>query len=176
MSSSDALALLRRIAEDVSWLRSRVEARDKRRDTAEAHDFKTEVSDFVTAWNQTCPGLPQVRSVKPGTPRYASIVRALKAEPEMKSWERAMAALYRSEWHRGQNERGWVATIDFLVSPGQFQKWLDAGTTLSIPRAVVPRTEPVWCATCGNAPAIYGPGTKNKDQSEAPACAGCWKE
>ena len=51
----------------------------------------------------------------------------LAEEPDEAVWRAAMACLRESPHHIGQNDRKWKATLDFLMSPGQAAKWLDAG-------------------------------------------------
>lgn len=40
-------------------------------------------------------------------------------------WERAMDALERSSFCRGENDRGWIADFDFLLQPKSFTKLLE---------------------------------------------------
>jgi hypothetical protein len=43
----------------------------------------------------------------------------------LEEWQRAMDALERSAFCRGENDRGWRADFDFLLQPKSFTKLLE---------------------------------------------------
>lgn len=162
--------LLTRIAEAVEGLRADVAARKPTASTAR-EEWGHRVGLFVGAWQANRGGLPACTTAGAAdSVRYKSIVACLKECDNISRWANAVKALSASPHHRGQNERGWVANIDFLVSPAQRLKWLEAGDRL--PREA-PKAKPqgAWCA-CG-APAIMGPGTRSPDLSDVPRCGSC---
>lgn len=167
---------LEAIRADVAFIRAYIEEQQaaRARRAEPAPDRTEDVSAFVATWNRVCTSLPKSRAVKPGTPRYAAIVRCLRVEPDLSAWERAMRELNASPHHKGGNESGWVASMDFLLQPSQFQRWLDLSAhEYAAPIAVVPRVEPVWCGNCRERQAIYGPGTRNAHVSAEPRCFEC---
>lgn len=130
------------------------------------------VDAFVDAWNRVRGGLSAASRAKPGTKRHRDILACLLLEPDLGRWERAMIALASSRFHRGENERGWTASIDFLIQPKQRQVWLDrAAPEYQPPTATVPRI--AACHACG-AQATVGPGTRQPELSQQPMCPGCF--
>lgn len=170
MSSERAIALLERIAAAVERLVEMEEGRRKKAVDPDPDAVSPE--RLIEVWNQYCQGLPRASGAPDGSTRRRRLVAALKAEKSLERWGAAVRALANSPHHRGQNERGWVANIDFLVQAGQFQKWLEAGAQ----REAAARPEPaqakaVWCG-CGKV-ATRGPGTRNPDLSSEPRCGDC---
>lgn len=81
-------------------------------------------SEVVEAWNERMvpQGFPAVRRLT------ATRQRQLKArlrENTIDDWQSAMAALERSAFCRGENDRGWRADFDFLLQPKSFTKLLE---------------------------------------------------
>jgi uncharacterized protein YdaU (DUF1376 family) len=82
---------------------------------------KREVMD---AWEQ--------RMVPLGFPRIAKMtgdrerkLRARLKDSTLEEWQRAMDALERSSFCRGENDRGWRADFDFLLQPKSFTGLLE---------------------------------------------------
>lgn len=178
MASPDALEILERIAVAVEFL-ARQAVRDKPAGDADPGKWRNAVTAFVAAWNEERGPLPKA-SLLPGTetPRYRRIVACLKVQPEILHWRLAARALAASPHHRGGNDRGWVASIDFLISPSQFVKWLEAGEALGSKQTgssgpPVGTSAIVWCAECGESLALFGPGTANRDMAVRPLCGRC---
>lgn len=170
MSSERAIALLERIAAAVERLVELEEGRRKK--AVEPDPDAIPPERLIEVWNQYRQGLPRADSAPEGSTRRKRIATVLKAERDLQKWGAAVRAIANSPHHRGQNERGWVANIDFLIQAGQFQKWIEAGAQ----REVAARPEPaqsraVWCG-CGKV-ATRGPGTRNPDLSSEPRCGGC---
>lgn len=81
---------------------------------------------FVTIWNEVMAGsrLPTVRVWSAARDRV--LKARLAEESDLALWRVAMERLRDSPHHRGENDRGWVAGIDFLLQASQAPKWLDA--------------------------------------------------
>jgi uncharacterized protein YdaU (DUF1376 family) len=81
-------------------------------------------SEILEAWH--------TRFVPRGHPAVAKMTaqreRQLKArlrDCTLEEWQRAMDALERSSFCRGENDRGWIADFDFLLQPKSFTKLLE---------------------------------------------------
>lgn len=77
------------------------------------------------AWNalaRRC-GLPQARSLTAG--RRQKLVARIREHGGMGAWAQALVNVERSAFLRGGNDRGWVATFDFLLQPSSFAKVVD---------------------------------------------------
>lgn len=91
---------------------------------------------FVTIWNEVMDGSP-LPLVRAWTPARDRLLKArLAEEGDLSLWRVAMERLRDSPHHRGQNDRGWVADVEFLLRASQAPKWLDAAR--SDARPVVP--------------------------------------
>jgi uncharacterized protein YdaU (DUF1376 family) len=80
--------------------------------------------EVIDAW--------QSRMVPKGFPAIAKMTgqreRQLNArlrDSTLEEWQRAMDALERSAFCRGENDRGWKADFDFLLQPKSFTKLLE---------------------------------------------------
>lgn len=135
-----------------------------------------EIDKFILLWNRVCAPLPEARKGRDPV-RRKRIADAIRIEQDMGRWERAIVALAKSPWHAGQNDRRWVATIDFLVRPDNREKWLEAGDNELRQGAPAATTrKQVWCAEDGcKAEALFGPGTRNVDMSDDPLCSEHWE-
>lgn len=78
---------------------------------------KFTVNDLAVLWNEKKPpelsavNLPLKRPEKDMT----KIKDALKRNPEREWWERVILRLHQSPHCRGNNDRGWKASFDFMV-------------------------------------------------------------
>jgi uncharacterized protein YdaU (DUF1376 family) len=82
------------------------------------------VDDVISAWNdlaQEC-GLSKVTKVTETRRRH---IKARIAEYDSDDWSKAMGAIYRSKFLRGENDRGWKADFDFLLQPKSFIKLVE---------------------------------------------------
>jgi hypothetical protein len=52
-------------------------------------------------------------------------LKARLKDCSLDEWQRAMDALERSAFCRGENDRGWIADFDFLLQPKSFTKLLE---------------------------------------------------
>ena len=85
----------------------------------------SDLPPFALAWNRVVDGSPLPKVTK-WTPARARALKArLDEEPDTEVWERAMVLLRDSPHHRGMNDRGWVANVDFLLQAGQGIKWVE---------------------------------------------------
>lgn len=85
----------------------------------------TALPPVVVMWNEKVAGTP-LKSVRVWSSKRDRVLKArLREEGDLAVWGRAMDHLIASDFHRGVNDQGWVAGLDFLLQPGQAPKWLD---------------------------------------------------
>ena len=83
---------------------------------------KEMITEIVDQWNKL--GLQNLRSINSNTNRHTS----LKARIEEYSYEEVLDAIERinsSSFLKGQNDRGWTITFDWLVRPNNFIKVIE---------------------------------------------------
>jgi hypothetical protein len=80
--------------------------------------------EILEAWDQRMVplGFPAVRKMTAQRERQLS---ARLRDSTIEDWQRAMDALERSRFCRGENDRGWRADFDFLLQPKSFTKLLE---------------------------------------------------
>jgi hypothetical protein len=80
--------------------------------------------EILEAWDQRMVplGFPAVRKMTAQRDRQLS---ARLKDSTIEDWQRAMDALERSRFCRGENDRGWRADFDFLLQPKSFTKLLE---------------------------------------------------
>jgi uncharacterized protein YdaU (DUF1376 family) len=88
----------------------RLDGAPKRDDVREAFDL----------WNETARecGLPIARSLD--ADRRKLIAARLKVDG-LDGWREVLAAVAKSGYHRGENDRGWKAGIDFICRPDKYR-------------------------------------------------------
>jgi len=69
-------------------------------------------------------GLPQASKLTPD--RQRKIMARLR-DYGLEGWNQALANIDRSSFLTGQNDRGWRASLDFLIQPASFAKVHDGG-------------------------------------------------
>lgn len=81
-------------------------------------------NEVIEAWNSRMvpQGFPAVRKMTGTRQRQ---LKARLRENSIDEWQQAMAALERSSFCRGENDRGWRADFDFLLQPKSFTKLLE---------------------------------------------------
>lgn len=170
------IELLERIAEaveaQVPKRRRQKSIRFKEQAGDQKDNFELVVS-FVKCWNENCGDRMASSSVPaPGTPRWTAILECLKEQPDISRWASAVSALSKSAFHTGDNQRGWRANIDFIVSAGQRAKWLEEGQFKKArDDAMSAASRPAsFCCICSK-PAVVGPGTRAPDLSDKPKCS-----
>jgi uncharacterized protein YdaU (DUF1376 family) len=82
------------------------------------------VDEIVEAWNERMApqGFPAVRRL---TGTRLKHLKARLRENSIDDWQAAFAAMERSAFLKGENERGWRADFDFLLQPKSFTKLLE---------------------------------------------------
>jgi uncharacterized protein YdaU (DUF1376 family) len=80
--------------------------------------------EVIDAWQERMVprGFPAIRKMTAQRDRQLS---ARLKDSTLEEWQRAMDALERSAFCRGENDRGWVADFDFLLQPKSFTKLLE---------------------------------------------------
>lgn len=80
--------------------------------------------EILEAWHERMVplGFPAVRKMT--SQRERQLAARLK-DSTLEEWQRAMDALERSAFCRGENDRGWRADFDFLLQPKSFTKLLE---------------------------------------------------
>lgn len=87
------------------------------------------------AYNDTALriAIPQAGALTPG--RRTKIATRIREHGGGDAWARALAAIERSSFLRGRNDRGWRASLDFMLSPTNFAKLMDGGYDDRAPKA-----------------------------------------
>lgn len=80
--------------------------------------------EVIDAWRQRMVplGFPDIRKM---TSQRDRLLGARLRDSTLDEWQRAMDALERSAFCRGENDRGWRADFDFLLQPKSFTKLLE---------------------------------------------------
>lgn len=80
--------------------------------------------EVIEAWQtRMVPlGFPAIRKL---TAQRERQLKARLRDSTLEEWQRAMDALERSAFCRGENDRGWRADFDFLLQPKSFTKLLE---------------------------------------------------
>lgn len=80
--------------------------------------------EVIEAWQTRMvpQGFPAIRKM---TGQRERLLRARLRDSTLDEWLQAMAALERSAFCRGENDRGWRADFDFLLQPKSFTKLLE---------------------------------------------------
>jgi len=77
---------------------------------------------LIELWNFNCQNLPQVKKVSKARLKK---MQALWKEHEPEELLQAIAKIAASDFCNGKNDRGWVATFDFLLQPDTPAKALE---------------------------------------------------
>ncbi len=80
--------------------------------------------EVIDAWQERMvpQGFPAIRKM---TGQRERQLKARLRDSTLDEWMQAMAALERSAFCRGENDRGWRADFDFLLQPKSFTKLLE---------------------------------------------------
>jgi len=80
--------------------------------------------EILEAWSERMVplGFPAVAKM---TAQRSRMLKARLRDSTLDEWMRAFAALERSAFCRGENDRGWRADFDFLLQPKSFTKLLE---------------------------------------------------
>jgi hypothetical protein len=84
------------------------------------------VDEALAIWNEMAAraGLPAARTA---TGKRQAMIRQRLLEHGEEGWRAAVAAVGRSEFCQGKNERSWCADIGFLLRPDNFVKAIEGG-------------------------------------------------
>ena len=80
------------------------------------------ITSVCEAWNKI--GLAQVSKVSPGTTRYKMLSARIR-EYGIDDVLKAVEMVKQSDFLRGQNNSGFMATLDWMIKPNNFQKVID---------------------------------------------------
>lgn len=92
--------------------------------SAEPTDRPLTRKEILDAWHTRFVPLGHPAVAKMTALREKQLNARLK-DCSLDEWQRAMDALERSAFCRGENDRGWVADFDFLLQPKSFTKLLE---------------------------------------------------
>lgn len=91
------------------------------------------VGELVEAWNGLPhPPFPACHAV--AGKRLRAAQARLREVPDIDRWRRAVARLPTSPFLRGENDRGWVATLDWLLRPDTLTKLEEGAYDARSPR------------------------------------------
>jgi uncharacterized protein YdaU (DUF1376 family) len=93
-------------------------------DVSVATDRPLTKSEILEAWRTRMVPLGFPAVAKMNAQRERLLAARLK-DCTLEEWQRAMDALERSAFCRGENDRGWRADFDFLLQPKSFTKLLE---------------------------------------------------
>lgn len=93
-------------------------------DSSAGADRPPTKKEILEAWEMRMvpQGFPAVRRMTAERERH---LRARLKENSFEDWQKAFAALERSAFCRGENDRGWHANFDFLLQPKSFTKLIE---------------------------------------------------
>ena len=75
-----------------------------------------DVTQIAEIWNRVMDEpFSQVRPTSKVSRRSKSLTARWKEKPDAKYWEEVIQRIKKSDFCRGQSERGWIANIDFLA-------------------------------------------------------------
>ena len=83
-------------------------------------------SEVVTIWNTVTAGkLPTAKL----TPKRQALIKTRLKEPGwLPDFRAACAYLAESSWHQGNNDRNWIATLDFILQAGKATELAEKAT------------------------------------------------
>ena len=113
------------------------ENRDRDRDIQSATEVvsSNELLRIISAWNEL--GLTKLVSLKPNSNRYKLLQTRIK-EYGIEEVIRAIENIKSSSFLKGQNNRSWTITFDWLVKPNNFIKVLEGNYDDKNPRPTEP--------------------------------------
>lgn len=82
------------------------------------------VDEVVEAWNLTAERKGLRKAVKV-TPQRRKQIQARIRQNTITEWQEALAAIERSRFCCGENDRGWRADLDFLLQPKSFTRLIE---------------------------------------------------
>lgn len=88
------------------------------------HQPPLTVDEVVEAWNLTAERKGLRKAVKL-TPQRRKQIQARIKQNTISEWQEALAAIERSRFCCGENDRGWRADLDFLLQPKSFTRLIE---------------------------------------------------
>lgn len=85
---------------------------------------KNDVHCFVDMWNQFCGKMPKIKH-NPSEKREKLIRKALHKNSDFEFWRSVIVAASKNAFLTGNNNRKWVASIDFVLRPGKAEEILE---------------------------------------------------
>lgn len=89
-------------------------------------DKELNIDIYISSWNFL--GLNKLISLKKGSMRYKELNARVKEFGEDKVLE-SISNIAKSKFLKGENDRGWIITFDWLVRPNNFIKVLEGNYT-----------------------------------------------
>ena len=89
-------------------------------------DKELNIDIYISSWNSL--GLNKLISLKKGSMRYKELNARVKEFGEDKVLE-SITNIAKSKFLKGENDRGWIITFDWLVRPNNFIKVLEGNYT-----------------------------------------------
>jgi hypothetical protein len=126
LSSSSAPAQVELSSNQPSDLRSEIREKDLESKTLSAGaDAAPPVEALREVWNARAKavGLPEWRET--GRRRAVAAKARVRERPDLDEWRAIVARIMASSFCRGQNDRAWVATADWLLQPETAAKVLE---------------------------------------------------
>ncbi len=110
------------------------------RETAHAPIAPPDPTLLVDLWNSTTTKpIPQCRELTPSRRKHAS---ARLADAALSVWATVITRIEASSFCRGENDRGWVATFDWLLKPDTRVKVTEGKYDNRPGKARAPATQP----------------------------------
>lgn len=117
-------------------IRERVQSKSLEKDDLEPSDEGScrpeDRQSIITAWNGL--GLSPITKIVPETTRYRQLNARIREYGLDKVLE-AIAQIPKSAFLRGQNQKGWIISFDWLIKPNNFCKVLEGQYTDRKPMA-----------------------------------------
>ena len=82
-----------------------------------------ELPTLARIWNENCGTLPKVKACSSQRTRKA--ISLWRLHPDEEYWVRVTRTLAESKFCTGANDRGWIASFDFLLQPDTHNKALE---------------------------------------------------
>lgn len=99
-------------------------------------------TEVVDLWNAAVDGSPLPKARVTPT-RSKTIATRLKERGWLDDFRASLAYLTTTPWYRGENDRGWIADLDFLLQPGKATQLAEKSRSPVVaPRAPVQRFGP----------------------------------
>lgn len=119
--SQEIIILLTEIRDELKKLNARHQGRAKRESVAA--DGLPEIAKIWNEWAH--PIFPRVMSMDTESSRYKNCRKRWEKKPNQEYWQKVIVRLNESSFCRGNNEKKWVAGIEFLCKPDKANEILE---------------------------------------------------